>query len=124
MDGFYLAFVAVGVGLALVSIRCQGRIPGVTMAGWVLLGLAMCFPILVAGPLLPGDRGELTTAAVCDLLRHVLLGAAVICVGVTFALRDSASAKGWARILGYPRRKTTAEKQEEEEALDALSHQE
>ena len=41
MDGFYVAFVAVGVGLFWLSIRRRDSLPGSLLAGWVFLGVSL-----------------------------------------------------------------------------------
>jgi hypothetical protein len=88
MDGFYLAFVAVGMGLFWLSVRRKQAASGALLAGWVLLGAALCCggAYFAALSLARSHDSFLWVVAILEVLRHVLLGAATLCVGLSFAM--------------------------------------
>ncbi len=90
MDGFYLAFVAVGVGLFWLSARCKRAATGTLLAGWVLLGASLCCAGALSAITMLARTNEslLSAVVVLEVLRHALLGAATVCVGLSFAIPE------------------------------------
>lgn len=113
MDGFYLAFVAVGAGLFWLSSRRRQHFSGALLAAWLLLGtsLASAVVLLVGSSDDRAITGTLSAHVTFEALRHLLLGAAVICLGLSFLPHAAVASPSIA----------PAEAKANAEALDALA---
>jgi uncharacterized membrane protein len=92
MDGFYLAFVAVGTGLFWQSTReRRPESAAALMTGWFALGGSMASAILLFSTKWSGaERTEHMPPAVAfEAVRHVLLGVATVCVGLAVTNRTT-----------------------------------